>query len=93
MCWSAKLIHFLGYRVTVVDKDGANVGKFNIMHRQIDGVAMGSPPGPSFTNMFVGYNQALLFKGVNKPLMYYRYVDDSFAAFNDEDERNEFFAI
>ena len=60
----------------------------NIMHRQIDGVAMGSP----LANIFVGYYEALLFKRVNKPLMYYRYVDDTFAVFNDEDECNEFFS-
>ena len=32
----------------------------------------------------------LLFKRVNKPIMYCRYGDDTFAAFNDEDECNEF---
>ena len=58
----------------------------NIKHRQIDGVAMGSP----LANIFVGYYEALLFKRVDKPLMYYRYVDDAFAAFNDE--CNEFFS-
>ena len=60
----------------------------NIMHRQIDGVAMGSP----LANVFVGYYETLLFKRVNKPLVYYRYVDDTFADFNDEDECNEFFS-
>ena len=64
----------------------------NILHRQIDGVAMGSSLGPSLANIFVGYYEALLFKRVNKPLMYYRYVDDTFAVFTDEDECNEFFS-
>ena len=64
----------------------------NILHRQIDGVAMGSPLGPSLANIFVGYYEALLFKRVNKPLMYYRYVDDTFTVFIDEDECNEFFS-
>ena len=50
-----------------------------IMHRQIDGFTMGSPLSPSLANIFVGYYEALLFKKVNKPLMYYRYVDDTFA--------------
>ena len=59
----------------------------NIMHRQIDGVAMSSP----LANIFVGYYKALLFKRVNKPLMYYRYVDDTFAVFNKEDKCNKFF--
>ena len=62
------------------------------MHKQIDGVAMGSPLGPSLANIFVEYHEALLFKRVNKPLMYYRYVNDTFAVFKDEDECNEFFS-
>ena len=62
------------------------------MHGQIDDVAMGSPLGPSLANIFVGYHEALLFKRVNKPLMYYRYVDDTFAVFNNEDRCNEFFS-
>ena len=62
----------------------------NIMHRQIDGVAMGSPLDPSLANIFVGYHEAMLFKRVTKPLMYYRYVNDTFAV-NDEDKCNEFF--
>ena len=64
----------------------------NIMDRQIDGVAMDSPLGPSLANIFVGYYEALLFKRVDKPLMYHRYVDNTFAVFNDEDECNEFFS-
>ena len=46
----------------------------NIVHRQIDGVAMGSPLGPSLANIFVGYYQALLFKRVNKPLIAFVFV-------------------
>ena len=64
----------------------------NIMHRQIDGVAMGSPLGSSLSNIFVGDYEALLFKRINKPLLYYRYVDDTFVAFNNKDECNEFFS-
>ena len=64
----------------------------NIMHRQIDDVTMDSPLGPFHANILVGYYKALLFKRVNKPFMYYRYVDDTFAAFNDEEECNEFFS-
>ena len=57
------------------------------------GVVIGSLLGQSLANIFVGYYEALLFKRVNKPLMYYRYVDDIFSAFNDEDECNEFLSI
>ena len=62
------------------------------MYQQIDSVAVGSLLGPSLANIFVEYYEALLFKRVNKPLMYYRYVNDTFAAFNDEDECSEFFS-
>ena len=64
----------------------------NVMHRQVDGVAMDSPLGPSLANIFVGYYEAVLFKKVNKPYMYYRYVDDTFAVFNNKDECNELFS-
>ena len=64
----------------------------NRMRGQVDGVAMGSPLGPSLAKIFVRYYEALLFKRVNKPLMYYRYVDDTFAVLNDHDKCNEFFS-
>ena len=34
----------------------------NIMHRQIDGVAMGSPLGPCLANIFVGFYKSKLFQ-------------------------------
>ena len=55
-------------------------------------MAISSPLGLSLANIFVGYHEVLLFKRVNKPLMYYRYVDDTFAFFNDENKCNEFFS-
>ena len=39
----------------------------NNMHRQIDGVAMGSPLGPALANIFVGYQEVKLFSNTNKP--------------------------
>ena len=63
----------------------------NNMHRQIDGVAMGSPLGPALANIFVGYQEVKLFSNINKPLAYFRYVDDTFAAFNNENDCNNFF--
>ena len=58
----------------------------DIMHRQIDGVAMGSPLGPALANIFVGYFESKLFQTTSKPEMYYRYMDDTFVVFSDEDE-------
>ena len=40
----------------------------NIMYRQIDGVAMGSPLGPALENIFVGYyKSSFLMKFQNLP--------------------------
>ena len=56
----------------------------NNMHRQLDGVAMGSPLGPALANIFVGYQEAKLLNIAKRPLVYLRYVDDTFAVFNNE---------
>ena len=58
----------------------------DIMHRQIDGVAMGSPLEPALANIFVGYYESKLFQTTSKPEMYYRYMDDTFVVFSNEDE-------
>ena len=58
----------------------------DIMHRQIDGVAMGSPLGPALANIFVGYYESKLFQTTSKPEMYHRYMDDTFVVFSNEDE-------
>ena len=53
-------------------------------YQQIDGVAMGSPLGPTLANIFLGQNEV---KWLNdcpsscKPLYYRRYVDDLFLLF------------
>ena len=63
----------------------------NNMHRQIDGVAMGSPFGPALANIFVGYQEAKLFNIAKRPLVYFWYVDDTFAVFNNKEDCNTFF--
>ena len=44
----------------------------DIMHRQIDGLALESPLGPSLANIFVSYYKSKLFQTTSKPEMYYQ---------------------
>ena len=62
-------------------------------YQQIDGVAMGSPLGPTFSNLFLVYyeqkwlmNCPLQFK----PKFYRRYVDDIFLMFDKKDHVKKF---
>ena len=55
------------------------------MYRQIDGVAMGSPLGPVFANIFVGYCESLVPESMWPP-MYCRFVDDSFAHYENREQ-------
>ena len=62
----------------------------NLMYKQIDGVAMGSPLGPTLANIFVGFYESKLFDKISKPQVYYRYVDDTFALFENEVDSEAF---
>ena len=44
---------------------------------------MGSP-GLALANIFVGYFESKLFSRVQKPTIYFRYVDDTLAIFKQE---------
>ena len=54
-------------------------------YRQIDGVTMGSPLGPTIANFCLAYFEAELFKDgfdtTSSPSLYLRYVDDIFCVF------------
>ena len=58
----------------------------NDMYRQVDGVSMGSPLSPTLANIFMGFLEANYFNTHDKPILYFRYVDDCFLVFNNESE-------
>ena len=56
------------------------------LFKQIDGVAMGSPLGPTLANFFLANLENKLMNKTNGfyPKIYLRYVDDVFAIFDDD---------
>ena len=61
----------------------------DIMYRQVDGVAMGSPLGPLPANIFVVYCESCIPEH-EYPLCYCRFADDSFAYCLDQRSWMEF---
>ena len=62
-------------------------------YKQIDGVAMGSPLGPTLANIFLGHNEIKWLSDCPdafKPTYYRRYVDDIFLLFKDYESVNQF---
>ena len=64
-----------------------------VLFQQIDGVAMGSPLGPLFANIFLSFHESNWLSNcpVNfKALLYRRYVDDCFLIFQSADHIPQF---
>ena len=64
-----------------------------VVYDQIDGVSMGSPLAPVLANMFMCYLEHQMFTNYvgTLPLLYRRYVDDSFLIFDNEKSVLPFF--
>ena len=62
-------------------------------YSQIDGVAMGSPLGPTFANIFLCHHETTWLKNCPKafkPVYYKRYVDDVFVLFEKPEQVSRF---
>ena len=74
-----------------------NVFTFNgQIYTQIDGVGMGSPLAPSYANAFLCHNEEIWLSECPtdiKPILYRRYVDDSFLIFNNVSQIEPFVAF
>lgn len=69
--------------------------KFNdIIYKQLDGLAMGGPISPVAANIFLNYFETSCLSDCPsefKPLVYKRYLDDTFLLFRSENESKLFF--
>ena len=65
----------------------------NVYYYQIDGVAMGSPLGPTLANLFMSYHEQIWLNECPldfKPKFYRRYVDDIFILVNKIEDIEKF---
>ena len=66
----------------------------NTIYKQTEGVAMGSPIGPTFANIFMCHLENIIINECPadfKPNFYKRYVDDTFALFHTKLQAENFF--
>ena len=61
------------------------------VYKQVDGVAMGSPLGPTLANLFLASQESRWTLDQSAPLQYLRYVDDIFAVFDKDNDTSEQF--
>ena len=64
----------------------------NVIYKQVDGVAMGSPLGPILADIFVGFCESKV-DPATWPSLYNRFVDDTFGIFDSQDEARDLFII
>ena len=67
-----------------------------LLYKQVDGLAMGNPAAPALANVFLCHIEEKIFSTCPKeflPLKYARYLDDTFAVFQNEQQANNFFSF
>ena len=65
----------------------------DVLYKQKDGVAMGSPLGPTMTNVFLSFYEVKWLEQCPKefkPVFYRRYVDDIFVLFESAEHLSKF---
>ena len=65
----------------------------NQLYQQKDGVAMGSPLGPTLANLFLCFHESAWLSDCPsdfKPIKYNRYVDDCFLVFKSKEQADKF---
>ena len=65
------------------------------LYKQIDGVTMGSPVGPTPANFFLGHSEEKILAQNSSaaPKLYLRYIDDVYAIFHDNNSCTSFLSI
>ena len=84
-------LYFLTDKFAELMHSATSTGEFsvdNIIYKQIDKVATGSPFGPALFNIFVKCHEEKLFLEITRPAVYFRYVDDIFAVFQNEESED-----
>ena len=64
------------------------------LYKQVDGLAMGGPLGPSLANFFLAHLEKTKFVNCtfnHQPKLYLRYIDDVFVIFDEKQCYNDFF--
>ena len=65
----------------------------SLIYSQQDGIAMGSPLGPTLAKIFMGFIELKIVPAFKNNLLYLRYVDDCFVLLRSEKTMDEFFNI
>ena len=78
----------------IILRDTSLLTFYSSVLQQVDGVAMRSPLGPIFANIFLSFHESTWLSNclsTFKPVYYRRYVDDCFLLFRERKRVNLFF--